>query len=230
MVNRCKDAKTQRCREVKKQKVKLLNFSALQPFTFSAKGGSMGKLEGTKTQQCLINAFAGESQARNRYTYFASVAKKEGFEQISAIFLETADNEKEHAKLFYKHLGSGSAKVEAVYPFHLGNTIENLRHAAAGEHEEWTSLYLDAAEIATEEGFTDIANTFKQVLEVEKHHEQRYLTLVSNIESDLVFKKQTDVQWKCRNCGRVYFGIQAPLVCPTCFHPQAYFELLGDNF
>lgn len=188
------------------------------------------KLEGTKTQECLINAFAGESQARNRYTYFASIAKQEGYEQISAIFLETAENEKEHAKLFYKHLGSGSAKVNAAYPFHFGSTVENLKHAAAGEHEEWTELYLNASMIAKEEGFLDISNTFRQVLEVEKHHETRYLALAKNIEENAVFKKMTEVQWKCRNCGRIYLGIEAPLVCPTCFHPQAYYELLCDNF
>lgn len=188
------------------------------------------KLEGTKTQQCLINAFAGESQARNRYTYFASVAKKEGYEQISAIFLETADNEKEHAKLFYKHLGSGTAKVEAEYPFHLGTTLEHLKHAAAGEHDEWTNLYLNSSIIAAEEGFMDVSNTFKQVLEVEKHHEARYLALAKNIEADTVFKKLSEVQWKCRNCGRPYYGIEAPIICPTCLHPQAYFELLCDNF
>lgn len=188
------------------------------------------KLEGTKTQQCLINAFAGESQARNRYTFFASVAKKEGYEQISTIFQETADNEKEHAKLFYKHLGSGRATVNGTYPFHLGTTLEHLKHAAAGEHEEWTDLYLNSAITAEEEGFLDVANTFRQVLEVEKHHEGRYLALATNIENNLVFKKLGEVQWKCRNCGRTYYGIQAPLVCPTCLHPQAYFELLCDNF
>lgn len=188
------------------------------------------KLEGTRTQECLINAFAGESQARNRYTYFASVAKHEGFEQISAIFLETADNEKEHAKLFYKHLGSGCAKVNAAYPFMLGTTLEHLKHAAAGEHEEWTDLYLNSAKIAAEEGFLDVSNTFRQVLEVEKHHEARYLALVKNIEAGLVFKKLSEVQWKCRNCGRVLKNDEAPLICPTCFHPKAYFELLCDNF
>lgn len=187
-------------------------------------------LNGTRTQECLINAFAGESQARNRYTYFASIAKQEGYEQISAIFLETADNEKEHAKLFYKHLGSGSAKVNAAYPFIFGSTIENLKHAAQGEHEEWTELYRNAAEIAKEEGFLEISNTFRQVLEAEKHHESRYLALAKNIEDGTVFRKSSDVQWKCRNCGRTYLGIEAPAVCPTCFHPQAYFELLCDNF
>lgn len=187
-------------------------------------------LDGTKTQECLINAFAGESQARNRYTFFASIAKKEGFEQIAAIFLETAENEKEHAKLFYKHLGSGTAKVSASYPFLLGNTVENLKHAAAGEHEEWTDLYLNSAKIADEEGFSEIANTFRQVLEVEKHHEARYLALAKNIESGLVFKKMGEVHWKCRNCGRIVMGVEAPTLCPTCKHPKAYFELLCDNF
>lgn len=188
------------------------------------------KLEGTKTLQCLINSFAGESQARNRYTYFASIAKKEGFEQISAIFQETADNEKEHAKMFYKHLGSGRAQVNGEYPFMLGTTLENLKHAAAGEHEEWTDLYLNGAKTAEAEGFPEIANTFYQVLEVEKHHESRYLALVKNIESNLVFKKEGEVIWKCRNCGRTIKGNEAPAVCPTCLHPQAYFELLCDNF
>jgi len=187
-------------------------------------------LEGTKTQQCLINAFAGESQARNRYTYFASVAKKEGYEQISAIFLETADNEKEHAKLFYKHLGSGTAQVTGTYPFHLGTTLEHLKHAAAGEHEEWTKLYLESAEIAKEEEFLDVSNTFRQVLEAEKHHEARYLALAKNIEEKLVFARESEIFWKCRNCGRPIKGFEAPKVCPTCLHPQAYFELLCDNF
>lgn len=190
----------------------------------------MGNLEGTKTQQCLINAFAGESQARNRYTYFASIAKKEGYEQISAIFLETADNEKEHAKLFYKHLGSGTATVNGTYPFMLGTTVENLRHAAAGEHEEWTKLYLESAQIAEEEGFPEVANTFRQVLEAEKHHEKRYLALAKNIDEDMVFKKSTSISWKCRNCGRTIDSATAPSICPTCHHPQAYFEVLCDNF
>lgn len=187
-------------------------------------------LEGTKTQQCLINAFAGESQARNRYTYFASIAKKEGLEQISAIFLETAENEKEHAKLFYKHLGSGTATVNGTYPFILGTTGENLKHAAAGEHEEWTKLYLESAQIAEEEGFPEVANTFRHVLEVEKHHEKRYLALAKNIEEDAVFKKPSTITWKCRNCGRTIEGNNAPAICPTCLHPQAYFEVLCDNF
>jgi len=176
------------------------------------------KLEGTRTQQCLINAFAGESQARNRYTYFASIAKKAGFEQISAIFLETADNEKEHAKLFYKHLGNGKAQANGTYPFIMGTTIENLRHAAAGEHEEWTDLYLNASIIADEEGFPAIAETFRHVSMVEKHHEARYLELAKNIELSLVFKKECETDWKCRNCGYIAKGTTAPVVCPTCYH------------
>lgn len=187
-------------------------------------------LEGTKTQQNLINSFAGESQARNRYTYFASIAKKEGYEQISAIFLLTADNEKEHAKLFYKHLGSGTAQVNGTYPFQLGTTIENLKHAAMGEHEEWTDLYLNAAITAEQEGFLDVANTFRQVLDVEKHHEARYIALAKNIESNLVFTKPTEITWHCRNCGRILTSLEAPALCPTCHHPKAYFEVLCDNF
>lgn len=188
------------------------------------------KLDGTKTQQCLINAFAGESQARNRYTYFASVAKKEGLEQIYAIFLETADNEREHAKLFYNHLGLGSAVVNGQYPFFLGDTFDNLIFAASGEHEEWTDLYHNSAIIAEEEGFLNVAHTFKNVLEVEKHHEARYLALAKNIETNLVFKKDFEITWLCRNCGRTVKNIIAPLKCPTCLHAQAYFEVLCDNY
>lgn len=188
------------------------------------------KLYGTKTHQCLINAFAGESQARNRYTYFSSVARKEGYEQIANFFLETADNEKEHAKLFYKHLGSGKAQVNGSYIYFLGTTWENLKHAAAGEHEEWTELYLNGAITAEEDGFLDVANTFRNVLEVEKHHEARFLTLAKNIEEGLVFKRNDEVYWKCLNCGRTINGIEAPKACPTCHHPQAFFELLCDNF
>ena len=188
------------------------------------------KLDGTRTQQCLINAFAGESQARNRYTYFASVAKKAGYEQICALFLETADNEKEHAKLFYKYLGSGVFNVHTDYPVHLGTSLENLKHAAAGEHDEWSNLYLNASKIAQEEGFYDVAETFKHVCIVEKHHEARFLELAKNIEENTVFKKLSEVNWKCRNCGFIIKGADAPLICPTCFHPQAYFELLCDNF
>lgn len=188
------------------------------------------KLIGTRTGQCLINAFAGESQARNRYTYFASVAQKEGYEQIAAIFLETANNEREHAKLFYKHLGSGSLPVNGKYHFHLGTTLENLKHAAMGEREEWMDLYFNGAITAEEEGFMDVALTFKNVLEVEKHHEARFLALAKNITEGMVFKKTNEVTWKCLNCGRTIQGLEAPKACPTCHHPQAYFELLCDNF
>lgn len=188
------------------------------------------RLKGTGTEQCLINAFAGESQARNRYTYFSSVAQKEGYEQIAAIFLETANNEKEHAKLFYKHLGSGRTKVNGEYIFQLKTTVENLKHAAMGENEEWMDLYLNAAITAEEEGFKDVAQTFRNVLEVEKHHEARFLALAKNIEENMVFKKTNEVTWKCLNCGRTIHSLEAPQACPTCHHPQAYFELLCDNF
>ena len=187
-------------------------------------------LSNTKTLQNLINSFAGESQARNRYTYFASAAKKAGYEQIADIFLKTADNEKEHAKLFYKYLGSGKATVNGEYPYHLGTTLENLKHAAAGENLEWTQLYKNASIIAAEEGFSDISQTFKYVCNVEKHHEARFLALAKNIEEFTVFKKEGEVIWVCRNCGYIYKGQEAPQFCPNCFHPQAYFELLCDNF
>lgn len=188
------------------------------------------KLNGTRTEQCLINSFAGESQARNRYTFFASIAKNEGFEQIAGIFLETADNEREHAYQFYRHLGHGRGRINAEYPFMLGNTYENLKSAAMGEHEEWTDLYLNGSLIAAEEGFMDVSNTFKNVLEVEKHHEARYQALIKNLEENEVFKKTSEVYWKCRNCGRTIQGSEAPEICPTCFYHRAYFELLCDNF
>lgn len=188
------------------------------------------KIIGTRTGQCLINAFAGESQARNRYTFFSEVARKEGYEQIADIFLETACNEKEHAELFYKHLGSGSLQVNGKYHFQLRTTLENLKHAAMGEREEWMDLYFNGAVTAEEEGFMDVALTFKNVLEVEKHHESRFLALAKNIEENMVFKKTNEVTWKCLVCGRTIQGIESPKVCPTCHHPQAYFELLCDNF
>ena len=183
-----------------------------------------------KTKQNLINAFAGESQARNRYTYFASAAKEEGYEQISAIFLETADNEKEHAKMFYKLLDKGVYKVNSEYPVELGTTLENLKSAAHGEHDEWSNLYLNGAKIAKEEGFEEAYRVFSQVLEAEKHHESRFLKLIKNLEEDSVFKKETQVEWKCRNCGRIVIAKQAPKTCPTCKHPKEYFELLCENF
>lgn len=191
----------------------------------------MKSLKGTQTEKNLMASFAGESQARNRYTFFASVAKKEGYEQIAAIFLETADNEKEHAKRFYKFLGETNAMVEAMYPAFLGNTMDNLKHAAAGEHEEWDILYRDAAEVADKEGFAEIATVFRKIAEVEAHHEARYLALYENVKNGKVFEKDEVVTWKCRNCGYVYKDSKsAPKICPACAHPQAYFEILDDNF
>lgn len=188
------------------------------------------KLYGTRTHQCLVNAFAGESQARNRYTFFSKEARKEGFEQIANFFLETANNESEHAKLFYRHIGTCRVQVNGTYPYFIGNTWQNLKHAAAGEHEEWTDLYLNGAITAEEEGFFDVAQTFRNVLEVEKHHESRFLALAKNIKDGLVFKRPEEVYWKCLNCGRIVKSFEAPQICPTCFHKQPFFELLCDNF
>ncbi len=188
------------------------------------------KLSGTKTEQNLINAYAGESQARNRYTYFAKQAKEEGYEQISEIFCMTADNEKEHAKLFYEYIGNTRGHVNAEYPFELGTTEENLESAAAGEKEEWSFLYADAEKTAREEGFDEIADTFHHVIEAEKHHEQRYLKLLENIKNDTVFSKDKEILWMCRECGYVYKGKSAPKKCPNCHHPQGYFQVLCENY
>ena len=191
----------------------------------------MGKLKGTQTEKNLLAAFAGESQARNRYTYFASVAKKAGYEQISAIFLETAENEKEHAKRFFKHLEGGMVQITAEYPAGvIGTTEENLLAAADGENEEWTSLYKNFSKIAKEEGFEEIASTFENIAKVEAEHEKRYRTLLANIEKGKVFKKETTVKWKCRNCGYVHVGADAPESCPACLHPQAYYEVIAENY
>jgi len=191
----------------------------------------MKSIKGTKTEQNLLEAFAGESQARTRYTFFASKAKKEGYEQISAIFTETADNEKEHAKRFFSFLEGGDVEITATYPAgKVGTTAENLKAAAMGENEEHTKLYPEAAKIAEEEGFTDVAFLFRKVAEVEKHHEERYLGLLKNIEDGTVFKKSEKTLWKCRNCGYIHEGESAPDKCPACIHPQAHFELLCDNF
>ncbi|HOJ29859.1 MAG TPA: rubrerythrin family protein [Spirochaetota bacterium] len=188
-------------------------------------------VKGTRTEKNLLAAFAGESQARTRYDYFASVAKKEGYEQIAAIFQETALNEKEHAKRFFSFLEGGMVEIQASYPAGvIGTTVENLKAAAAGENEEHTKLYPEAAKIAEEEGFPEIAFLFRKVAEVEKHHEQRYLDLMKNIQSGKVFKKDKKVQWKCRNCGYIHESESAPEKCPTCLHPQSYFELLCDNY
>lgn len=182
-------------------------------------------VKGTKTEHNLMAAFAGESQARNRYTYYASIAKKEGYEQIAVLFLETADNEKEHAKRFFKFLEGTPVEINAMYPTMIGDTITNLKAAAAGENEEWTELYPKFADIADEEGFPAVAMVFRKIAEVEQKHEARYLKLVENVEKGLVFKKGAPVEWKCRNCGYIHEGEAAPGACPACAHSQAYFEV-----
>lgn len=189
------------------------------------------EFKGSRTEKNLLAAFAGESQARNRYTYFASVARKAGYEQIAAIFLETADNEKEHAKLFFDLLQGGEAEVQAGYPAgKIGDTAANLKAAAAGENFEWTALYQDFAKAAKEEGFTEASQTFSQIAKVEKFHEARYLALLKNVQEGKVFKKVSAVKWHCRNCGFVFEGTAAPEKCPVCQHPQAHFEVLAENF
>jgi len=191
----------------------------------------MPSIKGTATELNLLKAFAGESQARNRYTYFASVAKKDGFEQISAIFLETADNEKEHAKVFFKYLEGGDTEITASYPAgKIGTTAENLLAAAEGELMEWSTLYPEFGRIAEEEGFADVAESFREIAEVEVRHEKRYRTLLENVKGYKVFKKDGVVFWKCRNCGYVHEGAEAPLECPACKHPQAYYEILCENY
>lgn len=180
----------------------------------------MKELKGTKTEKNLMEAFAGESQARNKYTYYASKAKKDGYEQIAAFFEETAGNEKEHAKLWFKYLHEGK----------VPGTIENLKDAAAGEHGEWTDMYARMAKEAREEGFEEIAVKFELVGAIEKRHEERYLALLKNIEEQKVFEKDEEKMWICRNCGHVHIGKQAPEECPTCNHPQSYFEVLNNNF
>ena len=178
------------------------------------------ELKGSRTEKNLAFAFAGESQARNKYTYFASKAKKEGYEQIAAIFLETAENEKEHAKMWFKYLEGGEVK----------STAENLKAAAAGENEEWTSMYKEFAKVAREEGFDKIAFEFEAVAKIEKEHEERYRALLDKVEGGKVFIAEDVVVWKCRNCGHIHVGKEAPKICPVCAHPQAYFELRAKNF
>ena len=188
-------------------------------------------IKGTRTEQNLLKSFAGESQARGRYTYFASVAKKEGYEQIAAIFLETAEQEKEHAKRFFKFLEGGMVEITASYPSGvIGTTLENLKAAAAGENEEWTLDYPKFADIADEEGFPAIAKMYREIAVAEKGHEERYRALAKNIEEGKVFKKDTEVVWQCRNCGYLYVGTEAPETCPACLHPQAYFEVKKTNY
>ncbi len=191
----------------------------------------MADIKGTKTEKNLLTAFAGESQARNRYTFFASAAKKEGFVQISHIFEETAAQEKEHAERFFKFLEGGDVEIQAAFPAGVtGTTAENLRAAASGEHHEWESMYPEFASIARDEGFTAIAATFEAVAVAEKQHENRYLGLLKNVEAGTVFKKEDGVVWRCRNCGYLHEGDEAPETCPACIHPQAHFELLAENW
>ncbi|MBU5455982.1 rubrerythrin [Caproiciproducens sp. MSJ-32] len=196
----------------------------------------MKSLKGTKTAENLMKSFAGESQARTRYTYYASVAKKEGYLQIANIFLETAEQEKEHAKRFYKFLVNDfqgePIEINAAYPvaYYADNTLENLKAAAAGEHEEWAHDYPEFARIAREEGFPEIAAAYERIAEVENRHERRYNKLLKNVEEGKVFKKDEVVLWKCLNCGYIYEGEEAPKACPACLHPQSYFEVFMENY
>ncbi len=191
----------------------------------------MASLKGTRTEQNLLKAFAGESQAKNRYEYYSSVAKKEGLEQIAALFMETALNEKEHAKRFFKFLEGGMVEITASYPAGvIGTTLENLKAAADGENEEWTDLYPEFARIAEEEGFKEVATAFKLIAKIEKAHEERYRKLYKNLEEGHVFSRGDKVVWKCRNCGYLHEGAKAPQNCPACLHPQSYFEISEQNF
>lgn len=191
----------------------------------------MPNSQGSQTEKNLLTAFAGESQARNRYTYFASQAKKEGFVQIGSIFEETADQEKEHAKRLFKFLEGGAVEVKASFPAGvIASTLENLKEAAGGENYEWTEMYPGFAKIARDEGFDDIANVFDAIAVAEKQHEKRYLAIAGNIETGRVFKREDEVVWRCRNCGYLHEGEEAPEHCPACAHPQAHFELLGENY
>ncbi len=191
----------------------------------------MKSLKGTKTEQNLLKAFAGESQARMRYDYFAKQAKKEGLEQISGIFAETAANEKEHAKRFFKFLEGGMVEITASYPAGIiGTTLENLKASADGENEEWTELYPEFADVAEKEGFKEVAVAFRMIAKVEKAHEERYRKLYQNLEEGKVFQKGDKIVWKCRNCGYLHEGTKAPEKCPACLHPQSYFEVKAYNY
>ena len=188
-------------------------------------------IKGTQTEKNLLTSFAGESQARNRYTFFASAAKKEGYEQISAIFLETAEQEKEHAKRMFKYLEGGAVEITACYPAGvIGKTKDNLKAAAAGENEEWVEAYPHFAEVADAEGFPEIAEMYRRIAVAERGHEERYLAFLKNIEEGTVFKKEEEVVWRCRNCGYLFIGKEAPAECPACLHPQAFFEVKKTNF
>ena len=187
--------------------------------------------KGTKTEQNLLKSFAGESQARSRYTFFASVAKKEGFEQIAGVFMETAEQEKEHAKRFFKFLEGGMVEITASYPAGvIGTTEQNLEAAAAGENEEWVELYPEFADVADAEGFPAIAKVFREIAKVEAEHEKRYRTLLARVKEGGVFKRDEEIVWQCRNCGYVHTGKEAPQACPACAHPQAYFEPMKTNY
>jgi rubrerythrin len=189
------------------------------------------EFKGSRTEKNVLAAFAGESQARTRYTFFASAARKEGYEQIAGIFEETSDNEKEHAKLFFTHLKGGTAEITASYPAGIiGSTAENLRAAAEGEKLEWGTLYPGFAETAEQEGFIDVAKTFRSVAKVEAYHERRYRKLLANVETGKVFKRDAPTKWKCRNCGFVFEGSEAPEKCPVCSHPRSYFEVWCENY
>ncbi|MBU1936487.1 rubrerythrin family protein [bacterium] len=191
----------------------------------------MGKLKGTQTEKNLLTAFAGESQARNRYTYYAGQAKKEGLVQMAAIFEETANQEREHAKRLFKFLEGGDVEIKASFPAGvIGTTLENLKAGAAGEHYEYTEMYPDFAKVAREEGFPNIATAFEAIAVAEKQHEKRFMTLASNLEAGRVFKRNGKVIWRCMNCGYLHEGEEAPSVCPACAHPQAHFELLSENW
>jgi rubrerythrin len=191
----------------------------------------MSKLKGTLTKKNLLKSFAGESQARNRYTFFASRAKKEGYEQIVGILIETADNEKEHAEVLFKYLEGGDIEITAEYPAgKIGNTAENLLTAAEGEKMEWGTLYPEFEKTAEEEGFEDIAESFKEIAEVEEQHEKRFRILLENVKKGTVFKRDKEVEWKCRNCDYVHHGKEAPVTCPARKHPQSYYELLAENY
>jgi rubrerythrin len=195
------------------------------------KGEGTMQLKGSKTEKNVLGAFAGESQARNRYTYFASQARKEGYIQIADIFEETANQEKEHAKRYFQLLEGGEATIQATFPAgSIGDTAKNLKAAAAGEHHEWTSLYPSFAKIAREEGFEPIGKAFDSISIAEKQHEKRYLGLLANIEANTVLKKERTVVWRCRNCGYLHEGKEAPESCPACLHPKAYFEVLAENW
>lgn len=191
----------------------------------------MPRLKGTKTERNLLTAFAGESQARNRYSFFASQARKEGYEQIAAIFAETAENEREHAKRLFKFLEGGEVEIQASFPAGvIGDTASNLEAAARGENYEYSQMYPSFAQVAEEEGFTEIAEVFRAIAVAEREHERRYLALLRNVREGKVFRKDRPVKWRCRNCGYVHEGTEAPERCPSCDHPQAYFEVLAENW